>query len=97
MCGSCQNNFVKYTWEHCTECASPQSNYILTLIQMVIMFLLIYTISSLQYSISKVANKQYTAFIGLTKLIVNHCVIMTAIHGIKYDWSNMLNTVMSVQ
>jgi hypothetical protein len=42
-------------------------------------------------------NKQFTAYIGLFKLIVNHCVIVSAISNIKYNWSDILGNVMRAQ
>jgi len=95
MCGSCDINWVKNNWESCTECPSYNTSLIFFGIRLILFSILVLGVSSLQASSSE--SNQNAAFIALIKLVINHCVLVSAVSEIKYHWSEIVKTVMDIQ
>ena len=95
MCGSCDINWVKNTWESCTECPSYNTSLTNFAIRIALITIFVMGVSSLQVSCS--ADNQNAAFIALIKLIINHCVLVSAVSEIKYNWSEIVKNVITVQ
>lgn len=93
MCGSCDANFVKYMWDVCTECPSYNTNLIWFMIRMFFTSLFILGICNLQAN----TTKTNIAFVNMLKIIVNHCVLMSAVSDIKYNWSNTVDSMIDYQ
>lgn len=56
--------------------------------------ILIMGIVSLTLSVAKKISTQFIAFIGLIKLMINHCVIMAAVLSINYKWGHKMSHVL---
>ena len=97
MCGSCATNWVKSTWEECSECPSITTSVIWAALRLTFFAALVLTICWLLHRISTSHNSQYMSLVSLAKLLINHCVIMAAISDIKYYWSPTLSAVVNVQ
>jgi hypothetical protein len=97
MCGSCDATWVNDDSKSCRECPSPAASGIQAGVRLIFLTALVFFILNLQNQLAETDNSVYAAFIGLTKLIINHCTVTAAITNIEYHWSAPVSATVAVQ
>lgn len=97
MCGSCDSNYVNRSGLDCFECPDYQSNLLLSFIKFVWTIILILTLAWINESYAMTTQKYFLAFQTSLKVMINHCVILSAINGIRYSWQPGIAGIISVE
>ena len=93
MCGSCKNGWVNDGSVYCIECGSDGVSLFDGISRIVIITTIVLFFSRLLTVIAQNGNPQYAAFVSLSKLMIQHCIIISSITQIQYNWSGLVSDI----
>ena len=95
MCGSCDDDHVNRHGLDCSKCPGKQENAAYSFFKLIWLTILILTIAKMNEQYAQESKQYHLGFQMSIKLMINHCVVISAINSIPYNWYYIIDKMIN--